>query len=106
MTPAVAERMPSLFDVAVGRPAPPEAEVECVPAAVECVPAAVERVPAAFDAVGGEPTLDEVLSGVWEGLAAHRVEECPVCGGEMAPVDGVHPRPIAGRCGRCHSVLS
>ena len=120
MTPAVAERMPSLFDVAVERPAPVEAAVECAPGAVECAPGAVECAPGAvecapgavecapssFDAVGGEPTLDEVLSGVWEGLAAHRVEECPVCGGEMAPVYGVHPRPIGGRCRSCHSVLS
>jgi hypothetical protein len=125
MTPAVAERMPSLFDVAVERPASVDAAVEHAPApaAVESgpasvapapasaevasapAPAAVERAPSSFDAVGGEPTLDEVLSGVWEGLAAHRVEECPVCGGEMAPVYGVHPRPIGGRCRSCHSVL-
>ncbi len=134
MTPAVAERMPSLFDVAVERPASVDAAVEHAPApaAVESgpasvapapasaevasapapaavpsapAPAAVERAPSSFDAVGGEPTLDEVLSGVWEGLAAHRVEECPVCGGEMAPVYGVHPRPIGGRCRSCRSVL-
>jgi hypothetical protein len=33
--------------------------------------------------VGGEPTLDEVLVGVWEGLAAHRSAPCLVCGEEM-----------------------
>jgi hypothetical protein len=36
-----------------------------------------------FDDVGGEPTLDEVLSGAWEGLAAHQHVACPVCGGDM-----------------------
>jgi hypothetical protein len=120
MTAAVAERMPSLFDVAAERPAPVDAAVECAPAAVprapaavecvpsaaECAPAAVEGAPSSSEAVGGEPTLDEVLSGVWEGLAAHRVAECPVCGGEMEPEYGVHPRPIGGRCPSCRSVLS
>ena len=39
--------------------------------------------PSLFDDLGGEPTLDEVLSGAWEGLAAHQHVACPVCGGEM-----------------------
>ncbi len=39
-----------------------------------------------FDDMGGEPTLDEVLTGVWEGLAAHRAADCPLCGAEMTPV--------------------
>ena len=32
--------------------------------------------PSLFD-LGGEPTLDEVLASVWEGLIAHRVERVP-----------------------------
>ena len=44
-----------------------------------------EPAPSLFDDVGGEPTLDEVLSGAWEGLAAHQHVACPVCGGEMTP---------------------
>ena len=62
--------------------------------------------PSLFDVVGGEPTLDEVIVGVWEGLTAHRVAECPVCREEMAPEYGAHARPIGGRCGGCGSVLS
>ena len=58
------------------------------------------------DGAGGEPTLDEVLVGVWEGLTAHRVEECPVCRGQMTPEYGAHARPIEGRCTGCGSVLS
>ena len=61
--------------------------------------------PSLFDAVGGEPTLDELIVGVWEGLAAHGVVECPVCGEEMAPVYGAQARPIGGRCGDCASEL-
>lgn len=34
---------------------------------------------------GGEPSLDSVLAGLWEGLAAHRSVPCPLCGGEMRP---------------------
>jgi hypothetical protein len=61
--------------------------------------------PSLFDAVGGEPTLDELIVGVWEGLAAHGVVECPVCGEEMAPVYGAQARPIGGRCQGCASEL-
>jgi hypothetical protein len=61
--------------------------------------------PSLFDAVGGEPTLDELIVGVWEGLAAHGVVECPVCGEEMAPVYGAQARPIGGRCHGCASEL-
>jgi hypothetical protein len=64
------------------------------------------RSPSLFDAVGGEPTLDEVLAGVWEGLIAHRVSECPVCRSELIPEYGAHALPIAGRCQTCESVLS
>jgi hypothetical protein len=64
---------------------------------------AVER--SLFDTVGGEPTLDELLVGAWEGLIAHRVVECPACGAEMQPEYGAHALPIGGRCSTCGSVL-
>jgi hypothetical protein len=68
--------------------------------------AAPERSPETlFDATGGEPMLDELLVGVWEGLTAHRVVECPVCAAEMEPVYGVHSLPIGWRCVRCGSTL-
>ena len=56
--------------------------------------------------LGGEPTLDEVVSGVWEGLAAHQSVACPVCGDEMRPEYGAHARPIGGRCQDCGTRLS
>ena len=61
--------------------------------------------PTLFDLAGGESMLDEVLVGVWEGLAAHRVVRCVVCGEEMAPEYGVHARPIGGRCTSCGTTL-
>lgn len=61
--------------------------------------------PSLFDAVGGEPTLDELIVDVWEGLATHGVVDCPVCGEEMAPVYGAQARPIGGRCRGCASEL-
>ncbi|MGO9821855.1 MAG: hypothetical protein ACLPTJ_14575 [Solirubrobacteraceae bacterium] len=49
------------------------------------------RVPQTlFDDLGGEPTLDELIAGVWEGLAAQRSTRCPVCEAEMQPVYGAH----------------
>ena len=65
-----------------------------------------EPAPSLFDPVGGEPTLDEVLSGVWEGLVAHQRAACPVCAGDMTPAYGVHARPIGGRCQSCETELS
>jgi hypothetical protein len=61
--------------------------------------------PSLFDSLGGQPTLDELLVGVWEGLAAHGVMQCPVCRGEMDPQYGAHARPIGGRCSNCASTL-
>jgi hypothetical protein len=58
-----------------------------------------------FDASGGEPALDDIVVGVWEGLAAHRKVECPLCGSDMHPQYGAHALPIGGRCGACASTL-
>jgi hypothetical protein len=51
------------------------------------------------------PTLDEVLSGVWEGLSSHHTVTCPVCSGKMTPRYGSGARPVGGRCQRCGSTL-
>ena len=64
-----------------------------------------EPAPSLFDDLGGEPTLDELLSGAWEGLAAHQHVACPVCGGDMTPEYGAHARPIGGRCRSCDAQL-
>jgi hypothetical protein len=50
---------------------------------------------------GGRLTLEQRLEGVWEGLHAAGVADCPVCGGRMEGVgDG------SARCGGCGSSLS
>jgi hypothetical protein len=67
---------------------------------------AAEPAPSLFDGLGGEPTLDHVLAGAWEGLAAHSVVPCPVCGDEMAPEYGSHALPVGGRCGGCDTTLA
>ncbi len=64
------------------------------------------RAPVACEGVGGESTLADLLAGVWEGLTAHELVPCPVCGGQMHPEYGVHARPISGRCDSCGSTLS
>jgi hypothetical protein len=56
-------------------------------------------------ASGGGPRLDDLVAGLWEGLAAHRAVECPVCASEMYPEYGVHALPIGGRCRACGSTL-
>jgi hypothetical protein len=62
--------------------------------------------PGRFAIVGDEPTLDELLAGVWEGLIAHRMIACPVCSSEMAPEYEAHALPSGGRCTVCSSTLT
>ncbi|MEK6276948.1 MAG: hypothetical protein AABM29_02915 [Actinomycetota bacterium] len=45
----------------------------------------------------GGSTLEDVILGAWEDLAAGGPAECPVCGGRMRP---------AGGCDDCGSDLS
>ena len=59
-----------------------------------------------FGGTGGEPTLNELLVDVWEGLTAQRDVACPVCGGRMGPEFGAHARPLGGRCAACGTALS
>jgi hypothetical protein len=66
----------------------------------------VQGAPSLLDNLGGEPTLDQLVAGVWEGLAAHRSVACPLCGGDMKPDYGVHALPIGGRCHSCDTELS
>ncbi len=65
-----------------------------------------QATPSLLDDLGGEPTLDALIAGVWEGLAAHRAVACPVCGGELGPHYGAHALPIGGRCRSCESSLA
>ena len=74
--------------------------------ALAVAPSLSEAMGTLFDQVGGEPTLDDVIVGAWEGLTAHSVVECPVCGGELAPEYGAHAIPVRGRCRDCGTQLS
>jgi hypothetical protein len=56
--------------------------------------------------LGGEPTLDEQIAGVWEGLAARHPAPCPLCGGQMVPLYAAHSRPVGGRCQSCETTLT
>ena len=61
--------------------------------------------PTLFDSGGGEPTLEDLISGAWEGLAAHSAVACPVCASTMDPEYGAHARPVGGRCRECSATL-
>jgi hypothetical protein len=58
-----------------------------------------------WDADGGGPTLDDVLSGAWEGLAAASAT-CPVCHGELAPRWSAGAGVVGGRCRDCGASLA
>ena len=54
----------------------------------------------------GEATLDDVLSGAWEGLsAAASSTACPVCHGELVPRWSAGAGVVGGRCRDCGSEL-
>ena len=52
------------------------------------------------------PTLEDVLSGAWEDLVAHRTATCPICDGAMVPRYGSVPFAVGGRCRDCGAELS
>ena len=54
---------------------------------------------------GGGATLDDLLSGAWEGLAAARSTTCPVCAGALEPRWSTGAALTGGRCRDCASEL-
>ena len=50
-------------------------------------------------------TLEDVLSGAWEDLTAHRTAACPICAGAMDPRYGAGPSAVGGRCRSCRTEL-
>jgi hypothetical protein len=55
---------------------------------------------------GGGLTLEGLLSGAWEGLAARASVACPVCAGEMRPRGAdAAGRPVGGGCRDCGAAL-
>ncbi len=55
----------------------------------------------------GRLTLDDLITGVWEGLAVRTVN-CPICDGPMSsdgPAGG-HGESLAGTCLGCGTQLS
>jgi len=65
--------------------------------------ATLTLAPPALDRTPDEPTLDDLLMDVWEGLSVHRAVRCPVCVGEMEPVKSASA--LAGRCQDCGATL-
>jgi hypothetical protein len=51
-------------------------------------------------------TLEDLLSGAWEDLSAHRTATCPICDGAMEPRYGSGPSAVGGRCRDCRSDLT
>jgi hypothetical protein len=59
-----------------------------------------------MDAHGGL-TLDDLITGVWEGLAVRDTVNCPVCQGPMAsPSPAGREDPLTGACIGCGTRLS
>ncbi len=69
--------------------------------------APLERPNPSFTDVAREGrTLEDLLSGAWEDLSAHRTATCPVCDGAMEPRYGSGPSAVGGRCRDCRTGLT
>ena len=81
---------------------PFEASVESLVDEPFAAPATEEvgerRVPRTAGMPLAGPTLDDVMSRVWEGLATGLPAACPLCHGEVEPAFG---GPLNGRCRSC-----
>jgi hypothetical protein len=116
-------RQESLFEAL----APPRDEVDEIARLESFAPEAVPPLEATVDALVDEPfaapateevgerrephsagmplagpTLDDVMSRVWEGLATGLPAACPVCHGEVEPTLG---GPLSGRCRSCGTAI-
>ena len=56
-------------------------------------------------AVGGAPTLDELLTDTWEALMIGRTATCPICDGALEPRYSAGHAPVGGRCASCGTEL-
>jgi DnaJ-class molecular chaperone len=55
----------------------------------------------------GRLTLDDLIVGVWEGLAVRATVQCPVCSGPMASSSHEHAYDtLAGACVSCGARLA
>ena len=50
-------------------------------------------------------TLEDMISGAWEELSAHRAAACPICDGVIVPRYGSGPSAVGGRCRDCRTEL-
>ena len=50
-------------------------------------------------------TMEDVISGAWEELSAHRAAACPICDGVIVPRYGSGPSAVGGRCRDCRTEL-
>ena len=78
-----------LDDLEEERAAPPQARV---------------TRPAAPTPAAG-PTLDDLIAGTWDALAATHAAACPVCSSALRPRYGAQARPVAATCDGCGADL-
>jgi hypothetical protein len=62
--------------------------------------------PVPASGLGGAPTLDDVLSGMWETLLSAQTATCLICEGPVEPRYGAGSAPVGGRCTRCGTEYS
>ncbi|HEX8105101.1 MAG TPA: hypothetical protein VF533_20950 [Solirubrobacteraceae bacterium] len=94
-------------------PAPPKAaaviEAPIAPGATAPpVPSAAPAAAAVLDApvaAAAPRTLEDLIAGAWDDLAAGESTTCPLCATEMAPRWSAGAGVVGGRCGGCGTTL-
>jgi len=67
--------------------------------------AAADPAPAVTAVAADAPTLEDLISGAWEGVSAASAVACPVCAGTMAPRWSAGAGTVGGRCADCGTTL-
>jgi hypothetical protein len=52
------------------------------------------------------PSLDRIITHVWEEVTGHQAVSCPWCDGEMRPRYGAAALPVGAGCTACGATLS
>jgi hypothetical protein len=55
---------------------------------------------------GDGMTLEELISGVLDGVVTEGRTACPLCGGELEGRASAHSRPTEGRCRDCGTTIA
>jgi len=61
---------------------------------------------APLDGRGEQPSLEDLVCGLWQEVLTEGHADCPLCGGEMVGRVSAHARATEGRCRDCGTTIA